>query len=1072
MNLMNAEMRDRIAHWIRTLKQDFYEPLGEIPLEAAHTFDHLSPGEAEAQAFEPVGPGYTWGRSYEYCWFRGDFAIPESAAGRRIVMNLAPGGESTLFVNGQAFGTYRADWVNEPHHFYEDNTLVRSAEGGEKFHLLMETYAGHYYFSADQGSQAVGPVLPGEYSNPLEEGKRRVLGHCTYGVWNEDAYQLWMDVMTLASLLTVLDPDSLRAAKIADALEQFTMTVDFEQGREERTQSYREARRLLKPVLETVPAQTRARFYAVGNAHIDLAWLWPLEETHRKTARTFAAQLRLIDEYPEYRYIQSQPALYEMCRRYYPQLFEKIREAVKSGRWIADGAMWVEPDTNMPSGEALVRQVLYGKKYYREMFGVDSRILWLPDTFGYSAALPQILAGCGVGYLVTQKIFWTYNEGDEFPYHYFNWVGMDGTKVTAFLPTSYTYTTDPATIEGVWKQRRQKRDLTAFLLPYGYGDGGGGPTRDYVEYCLRQKQLEGGEQVVMAGPMDFFKDMEAEGGPKPTWTGELYFSAHRGTYTTQALVKKLNRRCEFALHNVEFLSVLAAQRGLPYPKEQIEELWKEVLLHQFHDILPGSGIRKIYEETHEAHRKVLEACGRLEAQALEALSLKPAAGTAAADGQGSAASVINTLGFPRNGIVSLPPRFAEGAVTAEGRRVHVQKAADGTVLADVELPAFGSAVLLPSPDSAENSAAAESAVSESAGLIVLNVQDGTAQYILENSKVRAAVSGRGEITSFVLKESGREFAAEPMNRLRLYKDVPRTFDAWDIDSNYLEQELPGAADVTVRPAEQGGVLAGVVVSGKIGNSAYTQHISLAENSTRLEISMHVEWNELHRLLKASFPVNVWAEEGINEIQFGYVKRPTHRSRQYDRDRFEVCNHRYSALADESHGAAVLNDSKYGISMNGNCLELTLLRAAASPDFRADNGPQDFTYAFTAWEGSFGQSGVVRQGLALNCAPLVCDGAVGLQTGFTCGCDNVIADTVKAAEDGSGDVIIRLYESQKSSVTAKIGWEGLDGHRVYLCDMLENPIREITPEEGAVTLPFRAFQIQTLRVSAGSKAETV
>ncbi len=1062
MRLMHSEMRDRIQHWIRTLKEDFYEPLGEIPLEAARTFDHLRPEEAQRQTYAPVTPGYTWGRSYEYCWFRGDIRIPESAAGQRIVMNLAPGGESTLFVNGQAFGTYRADWVVEPHHFYEDNTLTRCAAGGETFHLLMETYAGHYYTSTPGGGSDVGPILPGSYANPLEEGKRRTLGTCTFGIWNEDAYQLYMDVQTLAGLLSVLDPDSLRAAEVADVLERFTLTVDFEQDREGRVRDYRAARKLLQPVLTSLPAQTRAKFYVVGNAHIDLAWLWPLEETHRKTARTFAAQLRLMDEYPDYRYIQSQPALYEMCRTYYPALFERIKEAAAKGQWIADGAMWVEPDTNMPSGEALVRQLVYGKKYYRDEFGVDSRILWLPDTFGYSAVLPQLLQGCGVDYLVTQKIFWSYNEGDEFPYHYFRWIGMDGSKVSAFLPTSYTYQTDPATIENVWKERRQKRDLTAFLLPYGYGDGGGGPTRDYIEYCRREENLEGAEQTVMAGPLDFFEDMEKQGGPKNSWTGELYFSAHRGTYTTQALVKKGNRKCEFALHNVEFFAVLAAAAGRPAPKEKIEELWKIVLLHQFHDILPGSGIRKIYEETHAAHRTVLEECGKLLRGAEQVLTEKTAQAQGEGVGTDTAVTVMNTLGFPRTACVRLPERFAAGARTADGRLLPVQRTAGGELLAEAAVPAFGPVTLYPAdPAAAETGRAAQSL---GARLCVTQAPDGTQQFVLDNQYVCAKISSAGEIVSFVRKESGREFAAAPMNRLKLYKDVPRKFDAWDIDSNYIRQELPGAADVCVTAAEEGGVLAGVNVRGTIGDSAFTQHITLAAESTRVEVSMHVEWNELHRLLKVAFPVRVWAEEGINEIQFGYVKRPTHRSRAYDQERFEVCNHRYSALADGSHGAAVLNDCKYGISMNENSLELTLLRAAASPDFRADNGPQDFTYAFTAWDGPFAQSGVVRQGLDLNCPLVVFDGVAGRGTGFACSADNVIADTVKPAEDGSGDLILRLYESMKSAADADIALDALRGHRAFLCDLCENPQEELPVTEGSVRIPFQPFQIRTLRIS--------
>ena len=540
--LMKSEWRDRIGHWVRTLKDDFYQPLGEIQWEAFRTNEQLSLGEAKKEQFVSVKPGFTWGNTYEYCWMKGHIQLSEEANGKRIVMNLKPDGEATLFVNDKAFGTYRASWVNEPHHYIVDNVLSRCAKGDEQFDIMMEVYAGHYYPEAPTGGCATGPVLPGSYTDKLEEGKRRTLGRCTYGIWNEDAYQLFMDVDTLGRLLEVLDKTSLRAAKIAKALEQFTLIVDFEQERDARIESYKKAREALKPVLEAENGSTMPVFYAVGNAHLDLAWLWPIAETGRKTARTFAAQLRLIEEYPEYKFIQSQPAEYEMCRKLYPELFERIKAAVKKGQWIAEGAMWVEPDTNMASGEALIRQLLYGKQYYKDVFDVDSEVLWLPDTFGYTGALPQILKGCKVNYLVTQKIFWSYNEGEQFPYHYFNWEGIDGSRIVSFLPTSYTYKTNPKQLEEVWKNRSQLQDLDAFLLPFGYGDGGGGPTRDDIEYAKREQNLEGAPRVELSDPKSFFKKMDEAGGPVNTYVGELYFNAHRGTYTSQAKVKQNNRR--------------------------------------------------------------------------------------------------------------------------------------------------------------------------------------------------------------------------------------------------------------------------------------------------------------------------------------------------------------------------------------------------------------------------------------------------------------------------------------------------------------------------------------------------
>ncbi len=1036
MDVLSSEWRDRIAHWIRTLKQDFYSPLGEIGWEAFRTRDHLSSRELESCEFVPVNPGFTWGETWEYCWFRGRVTLPEAAQGKRIVLNLSPGGESTLFVNGRSFGTYRADWVSEPHHYLVDNALTAQGRAGDCYEVLMETYAGHYY--PDMGLCATGPVLPGAYQDPLPEGARRTLGQCTYGVWNEDAYQLYMDVDTLSKLLDVLDSASLRAAKVAEALEQFTLMVDFEQDAEKRTASYRAASQMLRLVLEAVNGSTQPVFYAVGNAHLDLAWLWPMAETHRKTARTFAAQLRLLEEYPDYKFIQSQPASYEMCRTHYPELFQRIREAVKAGRWIADGAMWVEPDTNMAGGEALIRQLLHGKRYYKEVFDVDSKLLWLPDSFGYTAALPQILKGCGVDYLVTQKIFWSYNQEERFPYHYFSWQGLDGSQVTSFLPTNYTYQTHPAQINTSWKNRTQIRDLDAFLLPFGYGDGGGGPTRDHVEYALRQKDLEGGARVKLAGPMEFFEDMEQAGGPKHTYVGELYFSAHRGTYTAQAAIKRWNRKNELALREMELWASAAMWEGWTYPMERADALWKHLLLHQFHDILPGSSIARVYQEAERAHEKIFQGTEDIRALALESLTT--------GSSEENSVTVFNSLSFQRRALVALPEAFAGGACLADGSEVPVARTREG-IKALVTLPPCGAVSLRPGANAPQEAAPATTVCETEAG------------FLLENSQVRALVDGRGEVVSFVLKESGREFAAAPMNRFHLYKDVPRRFDAWDIDSNYRQQEVEGAFDVTVEAVEQD-LEAVLKVTGRIGESSYTQNIRLAADSARLVFETQVDWRELHRLLKTAFPVAVYVESGINEIQFGYIERPTHRSRPYDQERFEVCNHRYSALCDGSHGAAVLNDCKYGVSMNENSLELTLLTASASPEMRADNRTHRFTYAFTAWEGSFADCDVVRQGYELNVEPVTAPGTRDFSL-LSIDRENIFADTLKPAEDGSGDLILRLYEAKKAAVTAQVRLN-LGPFRAYACDMLENVQEELSVEEGRLALSFRAFEIKTIR----------
>lgn len=1012
------EWQDRLRHWKAALEKDFYHPLGDIAFEGFFTYDHISQKEAlEHRGYTAITEGTVWGHEWEYMWLKGEIVLPDEAGGQMIVLNLNLGGEATLFVDGAAFGTCRSGWVPVAHHFIEDNILTGDGRPGRLYMLQAEVYAGHFYPESTVAGCSTGPVIPGTYRNPLEGKLRAAMGRNTYGVWNEEAYQLWMDAVTLEEVMDCLPEGSLRAARIGKALEKFTLVVDFEQSLQGRISDYTKGREVLKEALACVNGSTVPVFYGIGNAHLDVAWLWPLAETERKVARTFAAQLRMMEKYPEYKFLQSQPQTYAYCQKYYPQLFERVKEAVKKGSWIAEGGMWVEPDTNMPSGESLVRQLIHGMRYFREELGVNCEILWLPDSFGYSAVLPQILKSCGIKYLVTQKIFWNYNGGERFPYHYFTWQGMDGSEIVSYLPTSYTYTTNPRQLIEVWGNRVQRDSLDKFLLPFGYGDGGGGPSRDYLEFALRERNLEGCPKLEMTHPKRIFEALEADGGPENTYVGELYFSCHRGVYTSQAAVKKGNRKSELAMREAEMWGAVAMQNGFMFPYEEWDADWKKVLLNQFHDILPGSSIGPVYEKARELHDQVI-ASGKV---------IAISAADWIAD-SGRDELVFNSLSWDRDAVV----RRADGGYVR------------------VTIPACGYTT------AADSGLASEEAVRVSSG------GDST---ILENSRVKAVFDSSGELISFVLLESGREFAAGRMNRLLLYKDVPRAFDAWDIDSHYEQQYLESGYCTGVRIVEENPYRCAIEIRRKIGSSFFSQIVSLESGSCRVVFDTTVEWHELHRLLKVSFPVDVIATEAINEIQFGYIKRPTHRSRIYEKDRFEVCNHRYTALCDEGHGAAVLNDCKYGVSMLGNAINLTLLRAPASPEMAADNGLHHFVYAFTAWEGSFLNSPVVRQGYELNISPVCVTGKAGRRSFFSVeGASNIIIDTVKPAEDQSGDIIVRLYESKRADTACTLCWS-LPVKSAFLCNMLEElgSCKALETEENGVQLHFRPFEVKTLRL---------
>ena len=1013
--MMKAEWKDRLAHWMRVLEEEFYEPLGEIALEGFETMEMLSPEAAQAGCFAPMAAGTTWGPRWGYLWLRGEIVLPEKAAGQMIVMDLRQGGEATVFVDGEAFGTRRAEWVSVPHHYICDQVLTKDAKPGERHALLIEAYAGHGYPGEFNDGCATGPVRPpeagfrGDYFPEPDDMLRQRMGVSTFGIWHEGAYQLWLDVQTIRDLLESVDPDSLRAMKLEEALERFMLAVDFEQEREGRLKDYRVARALLAPALAAHNGSTAPRMAAIGNAHLDVCWLWPYRETQRKVARTFAQQIRLMDLYPDYKFIQSQPETYQMCKELYPELYEKIKEKIRTGQWIADGSMWVEPDTNMTSGESLIRQVMHGKKFYKDEFGVDCKLLWLPDTFGYSAVLPQILRGCGVEYLTTQKIFWTYNGSDPFPYHYFTWEGMDGSQVMSFLHMDYTSRTDAKTTNDRWKNRVQKRDLEAFLLPFGYGDGGGGPCRDHIEFALRQKDLEGAPKVDFASPQAFFEDMAKTGAPKNKYVGELYFQCHRGTYTSQAAIKRGNRKSELALREAEMWSAAAADKHA-YPADKLDWAWKKVLLNQFHDILPGSSIARVYEEARKLYGEILDAAGEMADSAKDALT----------EGE-EGTTYFNALSWPRRALVKQNGEYGYAVLPPCGWSSEI----------DRTLPKYP--------------------------VLVCPTWDGA---ILGNGLLTVELNRLGEIVGCEL--NGRRRLGVKGNEMRLYKDVPRKFDAWDIDSMYSQQRVDMGQDATMEVIEETPHRCALKVTRRFGKSVIEQEIALEAGASRIDFVTHVNWQETHRLLKAAFATGIHTDEAINEMQFGYVKRPTHRSRPYDADRFEVCNHRYTALCDGNSGAAVLNESKYGVSAEGDEIALTLLRAATCPDLNADKGEHDFTYSYYVWDGPFMESSVVREGYELN-VPVTCAAGVAeAKSLLSVEAPNVIIDTVKLSEDGSGDMIVRLYESKHAATKTRLTF-GFGAAQAWICDMLENPQQKLVVSGSGVDLELRAFEVKTIRV---------
>lgn len=1021
---LTVEWNDRIETWRRTLNAWLYEPIGEMSVGGFCTMERLSQAEARKQRFRPLKPGTPWGVQWEYGWFKGNITLPKSAVGRHIVFHDPKIIESIIYLNGTLAGS--TNWC----HAYP--TLTLKGRAGQSFELLMELYAGHGSHPAD------GP-LPKTPAPSLKPGvTQREVPRFTYGIWHEEAYQLHIDLETLVRLRRHLNPTSLQIVRIDAALKEFTSIVDFEAPTEDVRASFTRARKLFAPLFKAKNGTNAPDFFCFGHGHLDTAWLWPLAECERKVARTVSEQLNLIDMYPSYKFLMSQPVQHQMIKQLYPELYRRMKAAVKQGGIIADGGMWVEADTNVPSGESLIRQFMYGKRFFKDEYGVDSRLLWLPDVFGYSAALPQIMKGCGIDYFTTAKLFWNYHSEEVFPYHNFIWEGLDGTEIVAHIHEHYNSFMDPLELAPRWPERKQKDNISTRLYPFGCGDGGGGPARDHLEHFNRSRDMEGLPKCRISPPVAFFEDLIARGEHNVNrYVGELYYSCHRGTYTSQARTKLGNRRSEFALRDAELWSAVAAHvTRFKTPVKTLEAAWKILLLNQFHDILPGSSIERVYIEAEAQLKGVIADATAVTHNAQAALS-KKATGVI---------SVFNSLGWSRTELLPLPAAIKRPAL-ADGQPLPVQSFGT-TRLAEVPCRSCG-------VTSIRNGTA-----DKSAHVHQHHVTASTTR--MENELIQITLNAQGAITRILDKETGFLLSSGLCNEFKLFKDLPSAFDAWDIDSQYVLDPVKLDGKATIRVLAQGPLFAVVEVKRRLANSSLTQEIWLRRDSRRIDFKTRIDWREKHRLLKVGFATDIHSREGLHEIQFGYFPRPTHQSTPSDKERYEVSAHKWSALAEANRGAAVLNDCKYGVNILGKTINLTLLRAPVSPDANADQGLHEFTYSFYAWNGNLTESGLVHEGYNLNVPVTVSEGFAGDASFLAIDSDSVIIDTVKQAEDGSSDLIVRLYESSRTATAADVATL-LPIAKAELVDMLEGNPRPIKHHKYSVALIFKPFEVKTLRL---------
>lgn len=1008
------------------------------PLDVAAYHVHGEPIPAE-QAFdadyEPFTLGGSWGPPWDTTWFRLRGVVPTPWAGQEVALGFSIGNAGSTGFGAEALVWRAGRSVQGLSPNHREYIITHDATGGESIELFVEAAANP---PSPFGANPWPLLLAEPEGAPLF-----TLQQADLHVRDPEFDQFWHTFRVLVELMTELPEAEPRSARLRAGLERACNTLNLPDIGE----TWRQA----QPILDELSAERSApathAVSIVGHAHLDTAWLWPLRETIRKCARTFSTVLELMDRYPDYRFVVSQAQHLAWMRDLYPELWERMKTRISEGRLEPTGSMWVESDCNIPSGESLVRQIVYGKRFYLEELGIETNDVWLPDVFGYSAALPQIMQRSGIRWFLTQKLSW--NQYNALPHHTFLWEGIDGSRVFTHFPPADTYSGNMGVRElrfGVANFKDHDR-ATRSLYLFGWGDGGGGPTSEMLESANRLSDTDGLPRLTMEGPRQFFTEAEAEIDDPAVWVGELYLEFHRGTYTSQAATKLGNRRAEFALRDVELWSALGP--GPDYPAKELADLWRLLLLHQFHDIIPGSGIHWVYEDTARDHARILREVDRLTNDAL-------ALHVGAIDTTRSANPVVvfNSLSHPRTELITVDnPEQATAVIDTSGTVIPVQRDKDGRATFEVTVPACGYRVydLVAGRGDARKTVTAEIRSLENDCLLVEIDDDGLISSIFDKGAKRQVLSpaGRG-------------------NQFQLHPDYPNFYDAWDIDRFAFDQVV-GLDDVTsIEVVEAGPLRAGIRVVREFGDSRITQIIRLDAGSPYIDFETEVQWHEANRLLKVAFPVDVRSHRATYEIQFGHVERPTHANTSWDLARFEVCAHKWADLSEPGYGVALLNDCKYGYDISDNVIRLSLLRAPTWPDPMADRGDHHFTYRLLPHAGDLRQAGVIDTGYDLN-VPLVVvatdphEGTTG-PYGSMLSVDsaNVVVEVVKESDDGSGALVVRLYEAwgQRGPVTLTAPWPV---GRATATDLLERHIEEIPAHDANVTIMMTPFQIATLKL---------
>lgn len=1030
----------------------------------------LSPQQARKQDFKHCSPGLRWSRDRENrgdrqkagvdvnngaylppelslgnnAWFRLQFTLPEGFARDTTALRFsAKGGtvsgmgpfeqpsvvEALCYKQGQSWGAF-----NRGHDFIK---LSERPGNGNKYDLFVEVGTTLLWGGLDVDQF----VLDAAELVELRPKVRQL--HLEYKTFN-----------ALRKNLPEKSPNRRKTLKLLAEASNY-IRLDFN-GEQELVAGVKKAREVLRPLREMSSELSDFTLVTAGHAHIDAAWLWPWSETVRKSGRTFSTAVKLMKEYPEFRFVQSQPHLYEFVKKRYPELFSQVEKEIDRGNWEPVGGTWVEGDVNLSGGEALARQYLYGKRYFRDQFGIDPKITFIPDVFGYSASLPGIARAADCPYFFTQKMSWS--EVNDFPHNSFFWEGIDGSKLISHFPPADTYNGmalgEP--IEEVMKsaesfEEAESLDEAVYLI--GWGDGGGGANRNMIEQVKTIDQINSLPDLEFGQLKDFFNRLEQQQDKLDKWVGELYLERHRGTLTTQGQTKRRNRKLEFSLREAEIWSAVALirQQGYSYPREQLEWSWKTLLFHQFHDILPGSSIREVYEDAERDYGEALDKANGI---------IERSQGQFVDRGvEGQHFLVLNSLSWGMDRIVELTVSdidVGEG-VSVENRGgdplpVQVSGLEDDTIIFEAsDLPSLGGGkpFKMLTGTATERSATSEINISRDK---------------MENSALRVELGDEGQITSIFDKQADREVLQDSGNRFVRYRDIPTEFEAWELEGDIYEvqERLPALTETKV--VEQGPVRGTLKQVREFNDSRLIQYLIMYSRSKRIDFQTTVEWYEENTLLKVHFPVDVRSNEATYEIQYGHYNRPTHSNTSWDKARFEVPHQKWVDVSEYGYGAALLNDCKYGVNVDGTEIGLSLLRAPKSPDPEADMGTHEFTYSFLPHEGDFREAGVIKQSYDLNTAPKVqrTNEPQSVDPLLQVEDDGVIVEAVKQAEDSKNAVVIRLYEAWGRQVSTSLCL-GFNAEDIIKVNLIEDEQDQLAFEKNEVQLSFSPFEIKSLKI---------